>query len=63
MAASGAGYVACGLEGPIVYYFKEGSNSFWTAVQVRNHRYPIAKLEWLMPGGSHGDAQLPACEM
>lgn len=46
-------YVACGLSGPIVYHFKEGSNPYWTAVQVRNHRYPIAKFEWLTPGGDY----------
>ena len=34
------------LEGPIVYRFKEGSNQWWTAVQIRNHRNPIATLEY-----------------
>lgn len=34
------------LSGPIVYHFKDGSNQWWTAVQVRNHRNPIAKLEY-----------------
>jgi expansin (peptidoglycan-binding protein) len=48
-------YVACGLSGPIVYHFKEGSNPYWTAVQIRNHRYPIAKLEFLAPDGSAVD--------
>jgi expansin (peptidoglycan-binding protein) len=33
------------LQGPIVYKFKEGSNRYWTAVQVRHHRNPIAKFE------------------
>ena len=32
--------------GPIAYHFKEGSNPWWTAVQVRNHRNPIAKFEY-----------------
>jgi expansin len=40
-------YVACGLEGPIVYHFKEGSGEHWTAVQIRNHRYPIVRFEYL----------------
>jgi len=31
---------------PIAYHFKDGSNQWWTAVQVRNHRNPIAKLEF-----------------
>lgn len=34
------------LAGPIAYNFKEGSNQWWTAVQVRNHRNPIAKFEY-----------------
>ncbi|PCC68109.1 Peptidoglycan-binding domain-containing protein, expansin [Nannocystis exedens] len=39
-------YVSCTLDGPIVYHFKEGSNQWWTAVQIRNHRNAIAKLEF-----------------
>jgi expansin (peptidoglycan-binding protein) len=39
------------LSGPIAYHFKDGSNQWWTAVQVRNHRNPIAKLEYLTGGG------------
>ncbi len=39
------------LSGPIAYRFKEGSNQWWTAVQVRNHRNPIAKLEYRDAGG------------
>lgn len=35
------------LTTPIAYHFKAGSNQWWTAVQVRNHRNPIAKLEYL----------------
>ncbi|MEM7800657.1 MAG: expansin EXLX1 family cellulose-binding protein [Chloroflexota bacterium] len=35
------------LDSPIAYRFKDGSNQWWTAVQVRNHRNPIAKLEYL----------------
>jgi expansin (peptidoglycan-binding protein) len=37
--------VPCEVEGPIQYRFKEGSSAFWAAIQVRNHRYPIASLE------------------
>lgn len=37
--------VACDVAGPIDYHFKEGSNPYWTAIQIRNHRYPITKLE------------------
>jgi expansin (peptidoglycan-binding protein) len=39
------------LSGPIAYHFKDGSNPWWTAVQVRNHRNPIAKLEYRTSGG------------
>jgi expansin (peptidoglycan-binding protein) len=39
-------YVPCAVSGPIVYHFKDGSNPWWTAVQIRNHRYGIAKLEY-----------------
>lgn len=38
------------LAGPIAYHFKDGSNQWWTAVQVRNHRNPIARLEYLAGG-------------
>lgn len=34
------------VAGPIAYHFKDGSNQWWTAVQIRNHRNPIAKLEY-----------------
>jgi expansin (peptidoglycan-binding protein) len=37
--------VACDVTGPIGYHFKDGSNAFWTAIQIRNHRWPIAALE------------------
>lgn len=39
------------LPGPIAYHFKDGSNQWWTAVQVRNHRNPVAKFEYLDAGG------------
>jgi expansin (peptidoglycan-binding protein) len=38
-------YVACDVTGPLVYHFKDGSNEWWTAVQIRSSRYAIAKLE------------------
>jgi expansin (peptidoglycan-binding protein) len=43
--------VSPALSGPIVYHFKDGSNPWWTAVQIRNHRNPIAKLEYLRGDG------------
>ena len=42
--------VSPNLAGPIAYHFKEGSNQWWTAVQIRNHRNPIATFEYLAPG-------------
>jgi expansin (peptidoglycan-binding protein) len=39
-------YVSCAVTGPVVYYFKQGSNQWWTAVQLRNHSNRIAKFEF-----------------
>lgn len=36
--------VPCDVDGPLAYHFKPGSNAQWAAIQVRNHRYPIAAL-------------------
>lgn len=38
-------YIACPVDGPVVYHFKDGSNPWWTAVQIRNHRNAIATFE------------------
>ena len=35
---------------PVSYKYKEGSTEFWCGVQVRNHRYPITRLEFLKDG-------------
>jgi expansin (peptidoglycan-binding protein) len=43
-------YVPCDVAGPIVYHFKEGSNPWWTAVQVRSSRHAIARLEFKKDG-------------
>ena len=39
------------ISGPIRYQFKEGSSQWWTAVQIRNHRNPIATFEYLDKNG------------
>ena len=39
-------YVACDYQGPIQYKFKEGSNQWWTAVQIRHHSNRVAKFEY-----------------
>src|SRR6266545_5000165 len=44
-------YVPCDVDGPVRYRFKEGSNPFWTAIQVRNHRHAVASLEARPAGG------------
>lgn len=35
----------------VSFKFKEGSTAYWCGVQVRNHRYPITKLEYLNAEG------------
>jgi expansin (peptidoglycan-binding protein) len=39
-------YITCPVQGPLRYRFKEDSSQYWVAIQVRNHRLPIQKLEW-----------------
>lgn len=48
-------YVACDVMGPVVYHFKDGSNPYWTAIQMRNHTYAIAKLEAADAGGTYAE--------
>jgi len=45
-------FVPCEAPGPIVYHFKEGSNQWWTAVQIRNHTNAIGKFEWRSDDGA-----------
>ncbi len=40
----------CDVSGAMSYRFKEGSSSFWTAIQIRDHRLPIAKVEYSRNG-------------
>lgn len=44
--------VPCAVDGPLRYRFKDGSNAWWTAIQVRNHRHAIATLETRRAGGA-----------
>lgn len=39
-------------DAPVSYKYKEGTTEFWCGVQVRNHRYPITKLEYLDQNGN-----------
>lgn len=36
---------------PISYKYKKGTTEFWCGIQIRNHRYPITKLEYLDKNG------------
>lgn len=38
--------IAFPTDEPVSYKFKDGSSQYWCGVQVRNHRYPVAKLEY-----------------
>lgn len=37
--------VPASVTGPVQISIKDGSSRWWTALQVRNHRYPISTLE------------------
>lgn len=43
--------VACNVSGAMAYHFKDGSSKWWTAIQVRNHRVPVTKVEYQKSGG------------
>ncbi|GAA4046631.1 hypothetical protein GCM10022409_35860 [Hymenobacter glaciei] len=45
--------VACPLTAPVQFALKEGTNPYWSSVQVRNARYPIAKLEYRQSNGQY----------
>jgi len=45
-------YVTCDVTGPIVYASNADSNPWWLAIQIRNHRYRIAKVEARATGDS-----------
>jgi len=45
--------VSCAVGGPVAYHFKDHSSQWWTAIQVRNHRLPIQKMEWGRDGVWH----------
>ena len=38
-------YIPCAVDGSVIYHFKDGSNQWWTAVQIRNARHAIVSLE------------------
>ena len=42
--------VGCPTSGNVAYHFKDGSSKYWTAIQVRNHRVPIASVDYRRDG-------------
>jgi expansin (peptidoglycan-binding protein) len=50
-------YIECPITSPVVFQFKEGSNQWWTAVQLRNHRHAIAELAYRNEGGDFVDVE------
>ena len=53
--------VAGSVTGPVQYRYKEGSTRYWTAIQVRNHREPVSKLE-ILPSGSSNWIEVPRAD-
>ncbi len=39
--------VPCEVTNPLTFHFIKTSNEWWASVQIRNHRNPLAKLEFL----------------
>ncbi|HEX7667168.1 MAG TPA: expansin EXLX1 family cellulose-binding protein [Polyangiaceae bacterium] len=37
--------IECNVSGNLTYHYKDGTSQYWTAIQVRNSRLPIASLE------------------
>jgi expansin (peptidoglycan-binding protein) len=46
------------VTGPLGFRVKEGSNPNWVALQVRNHRWPVARVE-IQAAGSVAWTALP----
>jgi expansin (peptidoglycan-binding protein) len=45
------------IDGPIAYHFKDGSSKWWLAVQIRNHRNPIWRVEFQDTDGTFKDLE------
>ncbi|WP_428244010.1 expansin EXLX1 family cellulose-binding protein [Gynuella sp.] len=52
-------YIANPIAGNMKLYFKEGSSQWWTAVQVRDHLYPIKSLGYRISGSGADYTTLP----
>ena len=46
-------FTPCNVQGGVTYRFKEGTSQYWAAVQVRNYRHRITKLEYRNSSGSY----------
>ncbi len=51
-------YVANEQAGNMKLYFKEGSSQWWTAIQVRDHKYPIVAMSYRVSGSGNDYTQL-----
>lgn len=38
-------FVTCPVRGPVSFKWKDSSNPWWAAIQVRNHRLPVRSIE------------------
>lgn len=45
--------VSVPVSGPLSFRYKDGSSQWWTAIQVRNHRNPVAKVEAFVDNAWH----------
>jgi expansin (peptidoglycan-binding protein) len=43
-------YIACPVSGPVVYHFSDASGPYWTALQIRDHRYAVDSVEAKLDG-------------
>jgi expansin (peptidoglycan-binding protein) len=50
-------FVSCNVSGPIRYRYKDGTNAWWTALQVLNHALPVSSLEWSNDGSAFHPAE------
>lgn len=47
--------VPCPVTGPVVFHVDSGANGYYLAVNVRNHRHRLARIERRLEGGSYVD--------
>ncbi len=52
-------YIANNQAGNLKLFFKEGSSQWWTAVQIRDHLYPVSSVEYRITGSGSDYISLP----